>query len=269
MSRVPGDSQDGQLSMLPGERFEIGLDSQRGALTAPPPPAADAVVVTSHRAVRMGAHGGRRTTAVVTLASLSGVEVIDATRPGERLTQGLTFLAIGAALAVVTWTLFGQPLITLLFGGIPVLLGVYALTAYAFPDTDGELVLHAGAFALRQPLLSENARRDAHLVAHRVYELLDEARGPAAPPPPQPPASVAVPAASLRPIENKKAEVRMQTPRADADPGPFTPIAPTGDAPAANAASAHGVVPPAASAVSINGVRQAAPGPFTPQATSP
>lgn len=168
-----------QVPWLPNERFELALDPKQGALTRPTG-TADVLTITSLRAIRMGGRTGRRTTSVMTLSSITGVEVVDFERPAERLTQGLAVLGIGLIIAWITWMVFATALITLLLGGVPVLVGVYLLAGYAFPDDDGELVLHAPGQSIRQPLLTPDARGDAYLVAHRVFELA--AAGPDAAP---------------------------------------------------------------------------------------
>jgi hypothetical protein len=70
----------------------------------------------------------------------------------------------------------------ILGGGVPTLLGVFLLSGYLFPDEDGALLLHTSGHAVRQPLRTAEARRDAYLVAHRIYELIADAT-PSAPAP--------------------------------------------------------------------------------------
>ena len=192
-------STDRQVSWLPNERFEISLDARQGALTSPGG-GPDTLTVTNQRAIRVGTRLGRRRTMLVPLAGLSGIEVVDVSRPQERLTQGLIVFGAGFILVWISWVVFATALISLLVGGIPVLVGVYVLAGYAFPEGEGELVLHSAGFSVHQPLLSADARRDAYLVAQRISELT--AREPesgielasmpeaAAPTPPTPETSV-------------------------------------------------------------------------------
>ncbi|MEX2598898.1 MAG: hypothetical protein WD533_04495 [Dehalococcoidia bacterium] len=165
------ETSDQQLPWLPGERFELALDARLGMSTSPM--AGDNVLtVTTRRAIKLGSEPGKRTTSMLPLDRVAAVEVIDAERPTERLTQGLVVLGIGIIAGIVSWVFLEQQLITLLAGGLPVLVAIYMLAGYAFPDTEGELILHTGSYTLRQPLQTPESRRDAYLAAHRIYDLV-------------------------------------------------------------------------------------------------
>ena len=130
--------QGQSLSHLPGERFELALDSERGMLTDPTP-GSNTVTITSQRAIRYSSEGGKRTTGTLSLERLSGMEVIDVGRPSRRLGQGLLSLGVGAVLGALAWALFAETLFVLILGGLPALAGVYLLSGYIFPDETGEL----------------------------------------------------------------------------------------------------------------------------------
>ena len=166
------------LSQLPSERFELALDSQRGMLTDPSP-GSNVVTITNQRAIRHSTEGGRRATGVLGLDRLSGMEIIDVGRPSKRLGQGVLSIGGGAVLGALAWAVFAETLFVLILGGLPALVGVYLLSGYVFPDETGELVLYAGGYTMRLPLLTTDARRDAYLVADRIAEL--SAYGPAVP----------------------------------------------------------------------------------------
>ena len=173
MSFTADNSAEQQIPWLPAERFEIALDAEIGASSAPPPTAGrDVLVVTNHRAIKTGESAGTRTTSLLPLAGMTGIEVVDISRSPERLTQGLIALAVGIALGAASWIVAEVPLISLIIGGLPLLAAVYLLAGYAFPDAEGELVLHSGGQSVRLPLRTQDSRRDAYLVAHRLYELL-------------------------------------------------------------------------------------------------
>ena len=179
------DGPHGQVSLLPGERFDLALDARRGVVTASEA-GENVLTVTTHRVILRSAEPGKRTTALLPLSKLTGVEVLDVYRATERLPQGLLLLAAGVLLGWLSWTIVGVVLISLLLGGLPVLAAIYILTGYVLPDQEGALVVHAGGYALRHVLRSADARRDAYLVAQRLYELAAVARSeptaePAAP----------------------------------------------------------------------------------------
>ncbi len=170
MSRPPDDGSHAQVPFLPGERFDLALDARRGVVTSSAV-GDNILTVTTHRAILVSSEPGKRTTALLPLSKLTGIEVVDVYRANERLPQGLLLLALGAFLAWLSWTVVGVVLVSLLLGGLPALAAIYMLTGYALPDQDGALVLHAGNYSLRHVLRSADARRDAYLVAHRLYEL--------------------------------------------------------------------------------------------------
>ena len=122
--------------------------------------------------MRLGRRAGRRTTAALPLDRLTAVEITDVGRPMRRMAQGLLVLGASLVLGIVIWVVLDVFLFALLVAGVPGLIGVYMLTGYAFPDDQGELALHAGAYALRLPLLSDAARQDSYLLAQRVFELM-------------------------------------------------------------------------------------------------
>lgn len=191
MSRFAQESFERQIPWLPGERFELALDSQEGAINSSAA-GKDTLTVTTRRVIRLGRQGGVRTTAVVPLDRLTAVEVSDVERDSGRLTNGLVALVVGLALAWVSWAVFETALFSLIAGGLPVLAAVFLISGYVFPDDDGALLLHASGYTLRQPLLSTESRRDAYLVAHRVYELMSEVATATAA---SPPTSVGLPEA--------------------------------------------------------------------------
>lgn len=173
MAYSSNDSPDHQIPWLPNERFEMALDARLG-MTTSPTPGENVLTITTQRVIKLGSDTGKRTTSMVPLDRVTAVEIIDAARPSERLTQGLIAFAIGLILGLISHVLFAEPLITLILGGLPILISIYILMGYAFPDAEGELILHVGAYALRQPLLAPEARRDAYLAAHRIYDLVAE-----------------------------------------------------------------------------------------------
>jgi len=170
-TRIAEDSGQQQVPWLPGERLELALDARKGIVASAG--GSDVLTVTNHRAIKVGRQAGKRTTMLVPLDQLTGIEVIDAFRPPERLLQGLFWLGIGVVLGWLSWWVVpGNMLPPLIVGGIPVLASVYMLAGYAFPDSEGELVLYAGGISVHQPLLSRDARNDANLVGQRLYELM-------------------------------------------------------------------------------------------------
>jgi hypothetical protein len=178
VSRFEQESPERQIPWLPGERFELALDSQEGAINASTV-GKDTLTVTTRRVIRLGRQGGVRTTVVVPLDRLTAVEVSDVERDTGRLVNGLIALLVGAALGGISWLILEVTLISLIFGGVPTLIAVFLISGYVFPDDDGALLLHSAGYTLRQPLLSADSRRDAYLVAHRVYELMSVVAAPA------------------------------------------------------------------------------------------
>ena len=155
---------------LPDERVEFVLDGRRGLLDAPAP-GVDALIVTNRRVVRSGAEQGARALTLLPLYNVSAVEVFDAGRSLDRLGQGVLLLAVGLALGGGSWVILGVQVLSVLLGGLPALAGVYALAGWAFPDTEGQLRIHAFGQVVAQPLRSRAAKRDACAAASRLYAL--------------------------------------------------------------------------------------------------
>lgn len=185
----PHTSDDQPVLFMPGERVEFTLHAEAGALLAHQPEG-DVLTVTNRRAIRTGASTGVRTTSLLPLGKITGVDVLDVSRPTERLGQGILLLVVGLALGGTSWVVVNLPIVSLLLGGIPILAAVYALAGWAFPDAEGELRLHAPGQTVSQPLRSTAARRDAYRAAQRIYELI---AGPADAPPPAGPGPVGAP----------------------------------------------------------------------------
>ena len=161
--------------LLRGERVECSIDADLGALPTHRPEG-EVLTVTNRRAIKLGASAGVRTTSLIPLGRITGVEVLDVSRPTDRLGQGILLLVVGLALGGISWAVVNVPVVSLLLGGIPVLAAVYALAGWAFPNAEGELRIHAPGQTISQPLRSPAARRDAYRAAQRVYELIAEPR---------------------------------------------------------------------------------------------
>jgi hypothetical protein len=244
------------LSRLPGERFELALDSQRGMLTDPSP-GGNVMTITSHRAIRHSTEGGRRTTGVLGLDRLSGMEIIDVGRPSKRLGQGLLSIGGGVLLGALAWAMFSETLFVLILGGLPALVGVYLLSGYIFPDETGELVLYAGAYTMRLPLLTMDARRDAYLAVDRISELLAHApavRGEAAQDDaPGPSDSDVAPSVSEVPYASMYAPPEEETPTAREGDGMTAEPAPAQETSELSVATADEDVQPAGDGPAYDG----------------
>jgi hypothetical protein len=171
LNRLADDSPERQIPWLPGERIELALDSRTGAVTSPTI-GEDVLTVTTHRAIRLGRAGGARITEIIPLDRVVHIEVDDVSRDSGRLVKGLIFVFVGAVVGWVIHALFAVTLITLLAGGIPTLVAVFLISGYLFPDEEGAFVLYTAGSVLRHPLLTTESKRDAYLVAHRIYELM-------------------------------------------------------------------------------------------------
>ena len=156
---------------LPGERAEVVLDAKAGAL-ASPRAHADSLIVTNHRAVKVGVSQGSRTTTLLPLANISSVEIFDVARSPERLIQGVGLLLVGVMIGGATWLALNFPLLSVVAGGVPILISVYVLAGWAFPDDEGELRLYSSGHMMTQRLGTAAARRDAYGAAYRIYELM-------------------------------------------------------------------------------------------------
>ncbi len=155
------------IPWLAGEQFDIALDATDGALDSPPQ-RGDALVLTTHRIIRFAESASERALALLPLSSVAAVEIVDISRPAQRLGTGLFLLVVSALLGLISWSMFAIPFVSLLLGGIPALISVYALAGWAFPDGEGALRIYTHGHAFTQPLRSPAARRDAYLIAQHL-----------------------------------------------------------------------------------------------------
>ena len=109
----------------------------RNGLVSKSDPRGESVVVTSERVVRDGVSEGARVVSMFPLQDLAAVEVSDSGRSFERLAQGITLAAVGLVLGGLSWFILEIQVLSVILGGLPILAGIYILTGWAFPDTEG------------------------------------------------------------------------------------------------------------------------------------
>lgn len=143
----------------------------RGGLVSEFAPRGEAVVVTNERVVRDGHAEGGRVVSMFPLQDLAAVEVSDSGRSFERLAQGITLVAVGLILGGLSWFILEIQVLSVILGGLPILAGIYILTGYAFPDSEGSLHLYAPGHAIALPLRSSEAREGVYAAMRRIYEL--------------------------------------------------------------------------------------------------
>ena len=159
-----------RVPLLPGESIEMVFDARNG-LVSESDPRGEALVVTSERVVQDGVAEGARVVSMFPLQDLSAVEVSDTGRSFERLAQGVTLVAVGLVLGGLSWFILEIQVLSVILGGLPILAGIYMLTGWAFPDTEGALHLYAPGHAIALPLRSPAARESVYAAMRRIYEL--------------------------------------------------------------------------------------------------
>ena len=155
---------------MQGETVEVVFDS-RGGLVAEPTPGTDALVVTNERVVRDGVADGARVVSMFPLRELAAMEVAGNGRSVERLGQGIVLVAAGLILGGLSWFILEIQVLSVILGGLPILAGIYMLTGWAFPDSEGALQLYAPGHAIALPLRSVEARESVYAAMQRIYEL--------------------------------------------------------------------------------------------------
>ena len=155
---------------MQGETVEVVFDA-RGGLVAEPTPGTDALVVTNERVVRDGVADGSRVVSMFPLRELAAMEVADNGRSMDRLGQGIVLVAAGLILGGLSWFILEIQVLSVILGGLPILAGIYMLTGWAFPDSEGALQLYAPGHAIALPLRSVEARESVYTAMQRIYEL--------------------------------------------------------------------------------------------------
>ncbi len=159
-----------RVPLLPGESIEMVFDARNGLLSESDP-RGEALVVTNERVLRDGVAEGARVVSMFPLSDLAAVEVSDSGRSLERLGQGIVLAAVGLVLGGLSWFILEIQVLSVVLGGLPILAGIYMLTGWAFPDTEGALHLYAPGHAIALPLRSATAREGVYAAMRRIYEL--------------------------------------------------------------------------------------------------
>lgn len=159
-----------RVPLLPGESIEMVFDARNG-LVSESDPRGEALVVTNERVVRDGLTEGSRVVSMFPLSDLTAVEVSDSGRSLERLGQGIVLAAVGLVIGGLSWFILEVQVLSVILGGLPILAGVYMLTGWVFPDTEGALHLYAPGHAIAIPLRSSAAREGVYAAMRRIYEL--------------------------------------------------------------------------------------------------
>ena len=159
-----------QVPLLPGEAIEIVFDS-RGGLAPGPTPGGDAIILTNERVMRDGAANKTRVVSMFPLRELSAVEVANAERSFDQLVVGFVLIGAGLVLGGLSWFILSVEVLSVVLGGLPILAGIYMLTGWIFPDTEGALHLYAQGHALAIPLRSAAARQSVYEAMQLIYEL--------------------------------------------------------------------------------------------------
>ncbi|MXY59404.1 MAG: hypothetical protein F4Y96_02690 [Chloroflexi bacterium] len=158
-----------QVPLMQGETVEVVFDAQ-GGLVAEPAPRTDALVVTNERVVRDGVADGARVVSMFPLRELAAMEVADNGRSFEKLGQGIVLVAAGLILGGLSWFILEIQVLSVILGGLPILVGIYMLTGWAFPDNAGSLQLYAPGHAIALPLQSAAARESVYTAMQRIYD---------------------------------------------------------------------------------------------------
>lgn len=159
-----------RLPLLPGESIKMVFDARNG-LVSESDQRGEALVVTNERVMRDGVAEGVRVVSMFPLSGLAAVEVSDSGRSLERLGQGIVLAAVGLVVGALSWFILEVQVLSVILGGLPVLAGIYMLTGWVFPDTEGALHLYAPGHAIALPLRSEAAREGVYAAMRRIYEL--------------------------------------------------------------------------------------------------
>lgn len=159
------------IQLLPDEVLELTLDSRNGIMPTPTL-SWGALILTSHRIIRHASDNAKNVSTILPLAKVTGVEIVDSKEPVSRLLQGLGAFAVGILLALLSWNILNVGLISLLVGGIPLIVSVYILAGYFFPEYESELVVSTAGSAVKHPLVTARAKADSLTAIDQLWKLI-------------------------------------------------------------------------------------------------
>jgi hypothetical protein len=159
------------IQLLPEEELALTLDPRNGLL---PNPAVNwgTLIATTHRIIKIASNDHSRVSTILPLRLITGIEVVDATRPISRLIQGFGIFALGTVLAIASWNILNVGLISLLMGGIPLIISIYILAGYFFPEQESGIIVSTAGSTIRLPLLTARARSDSLEAVNQLWRLI-------------------------------------------------------------------------------------------------
>lgn len=160
-----------ELRLVPDEKFHLGI-TPSGIISSHPPVSMDALLLTSHRIIRVGQKGGRRISEAAPLLRLDAAEVCHVDRSFQRLYLSVILVVVGVALSVFTWVSLANPLLALLGGGVITVIGVWLLAGYLLAETESHLCFYTNNHKITLPLYGKHSRQGACQVVDRFFEIV-------------------------------------------------------------------------------------------------
>jgi hypothetical protein len=160
-----------ELRLVPDEKFHLGI-TPSGTISSYPPDSVDALLLTSHRIIRVGRKGGRRISEAAPLLRLDAAEVCHVDRSLQRLNLSVLLVVVGVALSVITWVSLANQLLALLGGGVVAVIGLWLLAGYLLAETESYLCFYANSHKITLPLYGKHSMQGACQVIDRFFEIV-------------------------------------------------------------------------------------------------
>ena len=149
-------------SLLEYENFQIGFDSNKGMIKNPNDLGCNSTIITNLRLINQESTADCLTITSIPIDKVTSTEIIKVSKSKSKLFRSILLMSAGIIVGSTTWLLLDVIAITLIFGGLPTLVGFYLLTGWAMPDTDNMLRFNASEQSFDQLLHSYAAQSTAN-----------------------------------------------------------------------------------------------------------
>lgn len=166
----PSSSQTfNHAPLLENEDFKLGFDSIKGIINSPSEAGLNSILLTNLRVLKLGKSSESIIASVVPLQSISGADVVAISKSNVKLFQSLVLIFIGLSISLFSWVLLDVMALTLIFGGLPTLAGIYLISGWAMPDSENSLTFYTHHQTINLPLSTKESQLAVHQFLLNFY----------------------------------------------------------------------------------------------------
>ncbi|MQF86833.1 MAG: hypothetical protein FI734_05190 [SAR202 cluster bacterium] len=149
-------------SLLNHEQFQAGFDSRKGIINDPNEAGPNSTLITNLRLINRVNTDDAVTITSLPVGNITSTEIIRVSKSNSKLFRSILLMASGIIIGWSTWLLLDVIAITLIFGGLPGLIGFYLLMGWVIPDTENMLCFYSNEKSINQALHTKEAELSVH-----------------------------------------------------------------------------------------------------------